>query len=175
MKAKILSLILVVIMAFAVTSCAMLDGAPAPTLGNLEGYYLKYCTVSGFSATYENAKSELEPGIVQYLVVTENKNKYIKGMATVTIIEYKDKGYAKLAYKQLKLEHKQEIENTKFAIEQSKHLIENYPDKVGATAETDLVNLEKHLDILEDSIDVGIKGNFVWKGHAPLIEKLTKN
>ena len=166
MKTKILTLILCIIMIFAITSCSAkpefdLDNAKE----NLED---NDYTVNVYD---ENDEDDLAPGETEKLVAS-NSDEYI------CIIIYEDTDMAKLTYEKWKFTYDSEIKTLELQIKTIKHILDKYEGDLTSDEiddyEDEIKELNKNLEKTKEDYVFGISGKIVWYGTADAIEDSKK-
>ena len=108
-----------------------------------------------------------EAGIEEYLRATNGKDDYLY----VTV--YADAKLAKLAYKELQMEMKQEKEYYKLQLEYYEYMLDEYGKELESEEEDyykeEIKEYEKYLEEFDEYV-IGRSGNTVWSGTKTAIE-----
>lgn len=177
MKTRILALVMLVVMLFALASCG---AKPELDLKAAK----KTLEKAKYTVSYTKDADELGVGYVQMLTASDKK-----GEERITIMEFADSKLAKLAYEQRKMifdcnlsEYEMEIEYLELEIEYYEYLIKEYEDDLD---DEDILDAyEEELEELQDKLDeeiedmeeykesyvFGRSGCFFWYGTAGALE-----
>ena len=167
---NLFTIISVLVILFALTSCAFMGETPELDLEEAK----ENLDDNDYLVTYYDEDYDFKNGSANVLEKIYAYSADSDSEDFVSITKYKDSQSALLALREVKVERDIQIKYLKAQIKYYEHLLEEYEDDMDIDEveelEEELEEYEDMLEILQDDYVYGIDGNYVWYGTIDAID-----